>query len=97
MLASSPMIRTSGKDQKMGTRTSSNNASPGPTSCTSVSVVNGPPEVLKYRMETSPSVPSERRSGALMALPDIYAQRVSDPGSATWVTTPGDAEIEPGA
>jgi len=35
-------------------------AIPGPTDATSVSVVNAPPEVVKYRMNTSDSVEIER-------------------------------------
>jgi hypothetical protein len=47
MLDSSPTISTSGIDQKIGTKSSTNSAMPGPTSCTSVSVVKGPPDTEK--------------------------------------------------
>src|SRR5438128_10521672 len=69
MLASSPMISTSGSDQTRGTRTISRSASPGPTSVTSVSVVNGPPLVLKYITNTSASVPSERGAFIVLSSP----------------------------
>src|SRR5437016_10411613 len=62
MLASSPTISTSGTDQTTGTSTRISSARPGPTERTSVSVVNGPPDVVKYSMKTSDSVPSDRGS-----------------------------------
>jgi hypothetical protein len=37
-------------------------AMPGPTDCTSVSVVNAPPDVQKYRMNTSDNVVTDRAS-----------------------------------
>jgi hypothetical protein len=62
MLASSPMMSTSGSDQSSGTATRMASASPGPTDATSVSVVNAPPDVQKKSTKTSASVPSERWS-----------------------------------
>jgi hypothetical protein len=47
----------------MGTSTRISSAIPGPTEATRVSVVKAPPEVLKYRMNTSDSVLIERTRG----------------------------------
>src|SRR5436309_4743481 len=62
MLASSATIRVSGSDQSSGIATRMRSARPGPTSATSDSMENGPPETLKYSTKTSGSVESERRS-----------------------------------
>src|SRR5438046_66886 len=62
MLASSATIRVSGSDQTRGITTRMISARPGPTCFTSDSMVNGPPETLKYNTKTSGSVVSERRS-----------------------------------
>jgi hypothetical protein len=53
-------MRISGTVYTSGTSTSVSRAIPGPTDATSVSVVKAPPEVLKYRMNTSDSVEIER-------------------------------------
>src|SRR5215208_5693587 len=74
MLASSPTMRISGSEYTIGTSTRMSSAIPGPTEATSASVVNAPPEVLKYRMNTSDSVVIERTSGMAAKLSRTHVQ-----------------------
>ena len=69
MLASSPTMRISGSEYTSGMSSMMSSAIPGPTDVTSVSVVNAPPEVLKYSMNTSESVVIERTSIMAPKLP----------------------------
>src|SRR6202035_2767697 len=62
MLASSPTISASGRDQISGTSSKSSRPSPGPTEWINVSVVYGPPDVEKNKIKTSANVPRLRRS-----------------------------------
>src|SRR6266542_2649893 len=66
MLASSPTISASGTDQRIGTSVRISSPIAGPTLTISDSVVNAPPETLKYITATSESVVRDRRSFTVM-------------------------------
>jgi hypothetical protein len=74
MLASSPTMRISGSEYTTGTSRRTSSAIPGPTDPTSASVVNAPPEVLKYRMNTSDSVEIDRTSVMRAKLPRTHGR-----------------------